>query len=153
VKQFAVALSAILAIFIATGCVATAQEPKVGGPCKYDKYPGKATITKIEKTDTSIKQATLNASAGYEGFEIWYTFIPNKPLPAGPWNEIIREPKLFQLSSSLYPGEKYIKKYNVKVGKVFATTLSIIKSGTCTPNIYDLHGLDINDLFERKAGK
>lgn len=127
------------------------SEPRVGGPCSYDKYPGKAKITKIVKTDASRQQA--KEGWGYEGVEIWFTFTPDKPLPAGRWwSDRVGGPQLFQLLSC-YPGEKYVEKYGIKEGKEFPATLSIIKEGACSPIGYDLKGLDPTDYFESRSKK
>lgn len=145
-KQNVSILIAVVATLATSMPIATAQ--KVGGPCTYDSYPGKATITKIVKTDASKAQAKISGSAGYEGYEIWFAFTPSKPLPAGPWDERVRKPELFQIGSGWYPGEKYIEKYGIKAGKEYAATLSIIKTGTCSPIGYDLKELSRTDFFE-----
>jgi len=60
------------------------------------------------------------------------------------------KPQLFQIGSDQYPGEKYINKYDIKVGKEFLATLSIIKTGACSPILYDLQGLNRTDFFENE---
>ena len=46
-----------------------------------------------------------------------------------------------------------VKKYGIKVGKEFPATLSIIKTGTCSPINFELKGLDRIDCFESRRGK
>jgi hypothetical protein len=46
-----------------------------------------------------------------------------------------------------------VKKYGIKVGKEFPATLSIIKTGTCSPINFELRGLDRIDYFESQRGK
>jgi hypothetical protein len=125
---------------------------RIGGPCTFDKHSGKATITKIVKTEESKAQAKNEGGPAYEGYEIWFTFIPDKPVPAN-WRENVAKPQLYQLMNSWYPGDEYIKKYDIKVGKQYPATLSIIKTGTCSPIIFELQGLDRIDYFESQRGK
>ena len=67
----------------------------VGGPCTYDKYPGKSKITKVEKSAASKQQAKIRGSAPYEGYEIRFTFTPDKPITDKLVADRIANPQLF----------------------------------------------------------
>jgi hypothetical protein len=132
------------------GCVVAACSPsftKVGGPCKYDDHPGTATITRIEKTEASKQQKGVT---GYEGFEVRFTFKPDAALKDGRGAKAATWEHLFQIGSGTYPGPEYLKKYKLEVGKTFRGTMSVITSGTCTPVIVKLDGVDSIDSFEGK---
>lgn len=119
----------------------------VGGPCKYADHPGTATITRVEKTEASKQQS---GSTGYEGFEVHFTFKPDAPLKDDLGAKAATWEHLFQIGSGTYPGPEYLKKYKLEVGKTFRGTMSVITSGTCTPVIIKLEGVDPIDFFEGK---
>ena len=123
---------------------------KLGGPCLYRDYPGKATITKIVKTKASKAQLK---SAGYEGYEVWYKYEPKWEIPEEDRHDQLKSEQQFQLANTWYPGDQYIKKYGLKVGKELPCTYSVIKSGTCTPVQFNLEGPDPVDYFEVKPLK
>ena len=120
---------------------------KVGGGCKYDDHPGTATITKIVKTEASKQQS---GSTGYEGFEVLFTFKPDAEIKDGLGAKAAKWEHLFQIGGGAYPGPQYLKKYKLEVGKTYRGTMSIITSGTCTPVIIKLDGVDPIDFFEGK---
>ena len=130
---------------------AAERPPMVGGPCTYTEYPGKARITRVEKTAESRAQAKFGAS--YEGYEIRFTFTPDNPIPAGWAHEQIQGEHLFHLANSWHPGPAYIAKYEINKDSVFPCTLGIIKTGTCTPVIWKLTKLDPADYFETELTK
>jgi hypothetical protein len=119
----------------------------VGGPCKYDDHPGTATITKIVKTEASKQQS---GSTGYEGFEVHLTFKPDSELKDGLGAKAAKWEHLFQIGSGTYPGPKYLEKYKLAARKTYRGTMSVITSGTCTPVIIKLDGVNPIDFFEGK---
>ena len=52
----------------------------VGGRCTYTDYAGTAVITKVEMTEKSKRQANVSGGAGYEGYEIWFSFKPDNEI-------------------------------------------------------------------------
>ena len=143
----------ILLTIAAIGMLFTATAQMVGGPCTYTKYPGKAKITKVEKTDSSKGQRGL---APYEGYEVKFVFTPAAPVSDKLAAEFFkREWTYFLIEGAyeIYPGEQYIKKYDIKTGKEYDCTMSVIKTGTCTPWAFVFKGLDPKDLFESESGK
>lgn len=144
-QPIAVTLLALLLTCVLSSC--GVKPDHVGGPCTYDDYPGTATITKIEKTENSKQQSGVT---GYEGFEVLFTFKPDVPLKDSLGAQAATWEHLYQIGSGTYPGPEYLKKYQLEVGKTFRGTMSIIKSGTCTPVIMKLDGVDPIDFFEGK---
>lgn len=145
-KRIIIAAGAICALFTAATHAATAQ--MVGGPCNYDKYPGKAKIIKVVQTVDSKKQRGL---APFEGYEVKYVFTATAPVSDKMIADLMKREWIYYLTKSayeIYPGEKYIAKYGIKVGKEYPCTMSVIKSGTCTPWGFEFKGLDPKDLFE-----
>ena len=61
---------------------------------------------------------------------------------------MLKKEHLLQLRNSWYPGEKFIEKYGIEVGKTFKCTLCVIKSGTSTPIIFEFDDIDTTDYFE-----
>ncbi|MCX7590460.1 MAG: hypothetical protein N2255_02420 [Kiritimatiellae bacterium] len=117
----------------------------VGGLSSYDKYSGLATITRIQKTAASRAQV---ATARYEGYEIWFKFTPDVPIRQDWAAKKVGEEHLLQLMNSWYPGEKYIQKYGIAVGKQYRCTMNVLTSGTGTPIFFEFEGLDRCDYFE-----
>jgi hypothetical protein len=132
------------------GCVLAACRPMPGiqgGPCKYDDHLGTATITRIEKTEDSKQQSGIT---GYEGFEVRFTFKPDTAIKDDLGAKAATWDHLFQIGSGTYPGPAYLQKYKLEVGKTFRATMSVITSGTCSPVIVKLDGVDSIDSFEGK---
>ena len=121
---------------------------KVGGPCDYVAYPGTATITRIEKTEKSSRQAKVSGGAGYEGDEVWFVFKTDQEVKEERARKYIEKEHLFLLSNSWYPGSLYLEKYDVKVDSSYPCILSVIKKGTCTPIVFKFTELRRDDYFE-----
>ncbi|HBH87106.1 MAG TPA: hypothetical protein DDY17_05845 [Syntrophaceae bacterium] len=124
-----------------------------GGPCTYDGYPGQAKITRIEMTGQSKGQANVVGGPGYEGYEIWFSFVTDKEIKQDWAKEALKKEHLLKLSNSWYPGEKYLKKYGLEKGKLLRCTLKVITSGTCTPVIFEFDEVNTIDYFETKLLK
>jgi len=150
-QLIAVALLAGVTIF---GEVVTAGPKgplgRVGGPCAYDRYPGAATITRIEKTAVSKRQVKVKGGPGYEGYEVWFRFKTDKKVTQSWARKALQKDHLFQLMNSWYVGEKYIEKYGFKTGKVFKCTMMVITRGTCSPIVFRFDKLDRTDYFETR---
>jgi len=122
----------------------------VGGRSTYEDYAGKATITKIEKTERSKAQVKVNGGPGYEGYAIWFTFSTDKELKQEWAKNALKKERLLQLTNSWYPGPKYLEKYGIKKGQTFKCTMKVITSGTSSPIVFRFEGLDRADYFETK---
>jgi len=138
-------------VLLVSAVSAAVAQLRVGGdPIAYDTYTGKATITKIGKTDRS--KANNAHFVKYEGYEVSFKFKPDKPAKTDLAKEIFKSDFEFMLnegSTDYYPGEKYIKKYGIKVGNVYPCIMKVIRSGTATPCSYELEGLNPEDNFEK----
>lgn len=148
-----------LSLFLMVGTVAwtadTANGLLVGGRCTYDYYNGSCRICSIEQTLESIHQAEVEGGPGYAGYEVRYEFIPAAPLPAEIMSMVNRSisgcSNLLELCNSWYPGPRFLQKYNITEGAVFDGNMSVIKTGTCTPVIIEMKGIDRCDYFESEA--
>lgn len=146
-----------------------AGKPAPGsGAIAYDKYPGKATIIKIEKTPASKTQGWFIPGVSksttppawvvvpYEGYEVLFTYKPDKAVQGELATDFASRTNKFLLldgCNELYPGDKYIEKYGIKTGKVYPCTMAVIKTGCATPCAFELQGLDSKDTFEKKQAK
>jgi phage shock protein E len=116
-----------------------------GGRCTYDQFPGHAVITRVEKTPASVAQAK---DTGFEGYEVWLTFAPDRPVSKEYVQEFLQKPHRFQLMNSWCPGAAYLQKYGLSKDKTFPATLFVLTHGTCTPILIELNGVDRADYFE-----
>jgi hypothetical protein len=135
-----------LAAFIVSGTSSRLQAQRVGGKSKYTKYAGTATITKVEKT----KESDQNKGKAKEGYEVWFTFKPAKKVKEALGRQYLANHHEHQLTlmNGWHPGPEFLKKYGIEKDKEFKATLSVIVSGTTTPVILELDGVDRADYFE-----
>jgi hypothetical protein len=123
---------------------------KMGGSCSYSSYIGTATITRIEKTEASSKQAKTKGGPGYEGYEVWFSFKADQEIKEGWARNRTEKEYLFLLANSWYPGPRYMEKYKIKRGNTYKCTLKVIAKGTCTPTIFNFLEPKRDDYFETK---
>jgi len=148
-------------LLIATGCVAAGDDAggpnrkagdiRVGGPCSYKSYDGKARITRIVKTEDSRRQAALMGGPGYEGYGIWFRFVPKAKLDVDGWpaDALDREQAL-TLQNGWRPGPRFLMKYHLAAGNEYPCSLKIIETGTCTPIVFNFETIDTDDYFESR---
>lgn len=115
-----------------------------GGPCTYSDFPGTMIVTKIAKTQASKQQT---GSAGYEGYEVTFRFSTRARV-SREVHQMTKKEHSFTLLNGWHPGPRYLKKYGLAKGKTFACTLSLIKTGTCSPVDFGFKDLDPTDYFE-----
>ena len=120
----------------------------VGGACEYADYPGEAVIVRVEKTSESLAQVKVAGGAGYEGYEVRFTFKSDQPLPEEGSRKALENEHSFQLANSWYVGTEYLAKYKIEPGAQLPCTLRIITKGTCTPMLFAFDGIDQTDYFE-----
>ena len=123
---------------------------RAGGTCVYASFSGRALITKITQTPASKEQAQVRGGPGYEGYEVWFRFVPETELPEKARYALDRE-HLFPLYNSWYVGPRYVEKYGLAPDKVFPCTLKHIQSGSCSPIDFQFPTLDRADYFESRA--
>jgi hypothetical protein len=131
---------------------ANSATPLLGGPTAYEPYAGRATIVRVAKTDASKAQATAIGGAGYEGFEVWFAFEADREIKQKWGQDAAGKDQLLQLVNSWYPGEKYLQKYGIAQGKTFPCVMKAAVSGTASPVIFELQGVNLADYFESQRG-
>ena len=119
-----------------------------GEKCIYDVYPGKITITRIMKSTASIAQRDQKGGAGYEGYEIWFLFLPQKTLPVDWVEPVTLGEHRLKLSNDWYPGPQFMEKYQIRTGSEHPCSLKLIRTGTCTPMVFDIENVNLSDHFE-----
>ena len=125
-----------------------AEKLRVGGPCEYREYLGTATITRVEQTEASRRQAQNVGGAGYEGYEVWFRFEPASEIREEWARSAVGKEHLLSLMNSWYPGPRYLQKYGIKPGLKCQCVLKVITKGTCTPSIFDFPAIKRDDYFE-----
>ena len=132
-------------VLVAAAALPSARAQLPGaGPHKYAKYPGTATIVRVEKSKDN------NHGKAAEGYNVWFTFVPKEQVKEENGQEYLKNHKEheFTLTNGWHPGPKYLKKYGIKQGAKMPCTLSVIIQGTTSPIIFELDGVDRADYFE-----
>ncbi|MFU2211044.1 hypothetical protein [Solidesulfovibrio sp. C21] len=134
--------------FEPTIALAGVAATRVGGPCTYADFPGKAVIVAV-----TPRPAKTPAAGGiptpYPAFDVTYTFTPDTPIAGEPLYTPGRTHTL-TLVNGMAPGPGFLQKYGLAPGKVFPCRLRIIRQGTCTPVLFTFPGIDQSDYFELK---
>jgi len=125
-------------------CMKTGTE---GGPCTYRSYPGEAVITRIIQTPASKEQARIIGGPGYEGYEVWFKFIPQATASDQP-AQLTNQEQLFTLRNSWFVGPRYLKKYALSPGNSLACEMSVLERGTCSPVQFHFPSIPNTDYFE-----
>ena len=125
-----------------------AGSPMVGGPCTYYDLAGTATIVRVVKTPASSQQSTVSGGPGYEGFEVSFSFTPQRPITDPAARDFAQQPNVVRLTNSWYPGPRYIEKYGLSQGRKVPALLKVRTSGACAPMLFAFPGIDLADYFE-----
>ena len=134
-------LSAVLAAFACLPALAQAAGPeRVGGPCRYESYPGTATFV-------DVKAWQPDSPTPYPPLAMTFQFVPNQPITDEPLykQDVVHT---FTLINSMPPGPRFAAKYGIKAGAVVPCELRVIREGTCTPTVFEFPGIDRADYFE-----
>lgn len=111
------------AVFLASYCLAAPQ--RVGGPCTYKQYKGRAEIISVIPRD------------GFPGeYEIRFSFRSQKNVQEEFARIEGRQWVLVHKDSS-YPKESFLAQYGIKTGKRLPCYMKVITQGTCTPVLFD----------------
>jgi len=104
----------------------------VGGPCRYDDFPGQAAIVAV------------TPQAGDKRLEVTFTFTPDRPLKGDP---LYVPGKVWHLTltGGQAPGPRCIKTYGIRAGRHLPSRMRLIRKGTCTPVLFDFPGIDLTD--------
>lgn len=125
---------------------AMAGSPAIhGGPCRYDVFPGRATIVSVAPWQPA--SPTEGAPTPYPPLAVTFTFAPDAPVIGEPLYKPDQRHSL-TLVNGMPPGPRFVEKYGIAPGQVFACELRIIRQGTCTPALYEFPGIDRIDYFE-----
>lgn len=131
---------------------ASAAPPMLGGPTAYEQYAGRATIVRVLKTEASKAQAATYGGPGYEGFEVWFAFEADREITQKWGQNAAGKDQILQLVNSWYPGEKYLEKYGLAQGKSLPCVMKVAVSGTASPVVFELQGVNRADYFESRRG-
>jgi hypothetical protein len=140
-------LAALLAVCFCLGpSLALAASPgRVGGPCRYDSFPGTATFLSVAPWQPGSPAAGVPTP--YPPLAVTFQFVPQEPVTGEP----LYKPDAvhtFTLVNSMPPGPRFAAKYGLKAGAAVPCQLRIIREGTCTPVLYEFPGIDRTDYFE-----
>jgi hypothetical protein len=135
------------AIVFTSAPVMTAKG-QIGGGCAYESYPGTCTITAVSKTKASINQKNLAGGAGYEGFDVKFKYAGEAPNDNVLVRQALSRQHDLRLANSWYPGPRFLAKYAIAPGKAFGCALKVIRTGSCTPTVFQFSGIDQTDYFE-----
>ncbi len=122
------------------------DEKKVA-ECSYSEFSATAEVIKIERTTQSIRQK--NGKPFYSGVEILFKLNTIDKIEDKEALKFISMEYIFKLNNGWYPGDRYISKYGIRVGKKYSGILFIKKSGVCDKNVmFKLVELNGGDYFE-----
>jgi hypothetical protein len=132
-----------------------ARKMMVGGPCTYKAIKGACKIVSVEQTEGSKKQASMAGGPGYEGYEIKFIFVPEKPADFSDvaWakdseNAILSTQYPLLLTNSWYPSYNFLRKYKIKKDAFFPCEMDLITSGTCSPITFKFSGINTQDYSQ-----
>lgn len=118
-----------------------AEQLLSGGVCEYKEYKGYATISSITIKNDSRKKS-------HEQYIVKFSFTSETEVKE---KYARTEGKQFVLllANSGYPGQKYLEKYGIHVGKIFDCTMKVIIGGTCTPVLFEFPNIKLDDYREK----
>ncbi|BAH75633.1 hypothetical protein [Solidesulfovibrio magneticus] len=145
-RCFLVPFTAALVALICLPALARAAGPeRVGGPCRYESYPGTATFVDVKPWQP--ESPTAGVPTPYPPLTVTFQFVPNQPIT----NEPLYRPgavHTFTLINSMPPGPRFAAKYGIMAGAAVPCQLRVIREGTCTPVVFEFPGIDRADYFE-----
>ena len=114
---------------------------RMGGPCEYNQYRGKARITSIKGLPGS--------NQGRETFEVKFNFLPEEEIKES-FARVEGREFLLLLANSTYPEGPFLNRYQIKPGRVFDCILKVIRKGTCTPMLFEFPGINLSDSKNKR---
>jgi hypothetical protein len=107
--------------------------PKIGGPCEYKEYQGKALIVSVQKIESGSASAWIKQTD--ELYKVMYSFYPENKIqetfvPGESGHFILLLP------DSSYPDLAFIRRNDIGPGKKLDCVLKVITKGACTPMIF-----------------
>jgi hypothetical protein len=117
----------------------------IGGPCKYKEYDGQARIVSMDKIESTDQRSGQRR----EVYDVRFCFYAEQEIKES-FAQVEGKKYRLLLRNSTRPGEGFLRKYGVEIGKVFPCRLKVITRGTCTPTIFDFPTIDLGDYFETR---
>ncbi len=121
---------------------------QIGGGCAYESFPGTCTITAVSKTPVSISQQTIAGGPVYAGFDVKFKYAGEAPNDNALVRQALGRQHDLRLANSWYPGPRFLAKYAIAPGKAFGCALKVIRTGSCTPTVFQFSAIDQTDYFE-----
>ncbi len=111
---------------------------KVGGPCEYKDYKGKAEVISVQKIEFGSASTSIKKPDG--SYEVKYSFYPENKIQE---TFVHVESRYFVLllPDSSYPDPEFIRKNDITPGKKLDCVLKVITKGACTPMIFKFPAL------------
>ena len=109
------------------------EEPRVGGPCEYHRYQGRAEIV-------SLREITDPRNQSGEKYEVRFRFIPSQEIKES-FVQVEGREFLLEINQSPYLTQEFIDEHGIQTGTVFNGYLQVIVRGTCTPVLFEFPSL------------
>ena len=106
--------------------VETPRKGKVGGPCSYKEYTGRAHITAISQGNDSTSDT----------YEVKFLFYPDEEITEAFAAKAQAREFNLHTKRGTNPRMTYIRKNGIAVGGEHDCILDVIVHGTCTPMIF-----------------
>jgi hypothetical protein len=106
---------------------------KVGGPCEYKDYKGKAEIVSVQKIE--FGSASTGIKNPHESYKVTYYFYPDNKIQET-FVHVESQYFVLLLPDSSYPDPVFIKRNDINPGNKFDCVLKVITKGTCNPMIF-----------------
>lgn len=123
-KSFNLILPVML-LFLMSACGMASSSQRVGGPCTYKQYQGKAEIVSVK-----LLQQTTGE------YEIRFSFHPREKIQES-FVRVEGKQWLLVQEDSSFPKKDFLQQYDIKTGKRFPCYMNVITRGTCTPILFD----------------
>lgn len=101
----------------------------VGGPCEYRDYPGEAEVLSVARIGGKQDRRP-------DEYEVKCRFHPRRPIEE-PFAQVSAREFRLLVENDENPGQRFIDKHDLKVGKRIPCVLRAIVQGTCTPILYE----------------
>lgn len=109
------------------------EEPRVGGPCEYHRYEGRAEIT-------SVRRITGPPDQRDEKYEVKFRFVPKEAIKES-FAQVEGREFLLEINYSSSLSREFIEEHGIEPGRFFDGYLQAIVKGTCTPTLFEFPSL------------
>jgi len=122
--------------------------------CSYDTYYGNIIIISVKQTLEAKNQEKLKD--GFKGFDIKFNFITEDKINNDAQKEIINKSITFKLANNMFPGERFIKKYQINKNTWFGEVrLGFLNNNAknCEKITYEIKGVNRADNVDLTIGE